>query len=156
MKDYTKKVKQIKPRNIYSRLRSRKVFKEKSMTSTEFKDECDVNHIMAQYVRTGSLTHVAENPRFGDFTDVTDYQTALDKVIEVGESFQKIPSDIRSMFKNDPQLMLEFLKDKKNTDKAIELGLAKPKEDKIEKNTTGGKPDDTLENKAKNDDKTTK
>ena len=95
-----------------------------SMTQQQFKAECDVNNILAKYKKTGQINHLAKhNGNFGDFSNIEDYQTALDKIAQAELAFNDLSSDIRSKFHNDPGKLIDFLSDEKNNKEAIELGL---------------------------------
>lgn len=95
-----------------------------SLTQQQFKEECDVNNILAKYKRTGLLSHFNKHQgNFGDFSNLNDYQTNLDKIRKAHESFDSLPSEVRSKFNNDPGLLIEFLSDSKNDSEAIKLGL---------------------------------
>lgn len=117
---------------IYSHPISAKLCFEPGTTRTrqEFAAESDVNRLVARYQETGSfydpivsLKAAARKPMFGDFTNVPDYQTALNKVIEAQDLFSRLPSKTRDRFENDPQKLLAFLQDAANRDEAISLGL---------------------------------
>ena len=105
-----------------------------SKTQQQFKEECDVNNILRNYVSTGVLTHVNERePIYGDFTEVPkDYGEMINLIHESEEKFASLPSDIRKRFDENPANMINFLQDEKNMDEAIKLGLVKPVE-KVEK-----------------------
>lgn len=102
----------------------------KSMTQQHFKDECDINCIMDKYAVTGYLVDplkvVTAKPQFGDFTDVPDYQTAQNIIVEGREAFEALPARIRKYFANDPALYLSFISDSNNLDEALEMGLVDP------------------------------
>lgn len=102
------------------------VFEEASMTQQHFKDECDIDKILKKYNETGFLVNPLESRRpakWGDFSSVNDYQTAMNKLVEVQEAFDALPSRVRDRFKNDPMQMLAFLEDENNLDEAVKLGL---------------------------------
>lgn len=88
------------------------------------KDDCDINILMARYVKTGNLDHIAKHlPQYGDFSNVTDYHTALNQVLDAQELFDALPSAIRSRMDNSPVVLLEFMSDANNLDEARQLGL---------------------------------
>lgn len=90
----------------------------------QFKEEVDINNILSRYERTGQLTHIsASMPQYGDFSMVTDYQTAVQQVDEAREEFMSLPAKIRSEFDNDPHKLIEFLDNPENDQAAIDLGL---------------------------------
>lgn len=86
--------------------------------------ETEINNIISKYDRTGILTHVTRTiPRFDDVSNITDYKSALDQVLEAQKKFSELPADLRSEFGNDPGKLIEFLSDSKNLEKAAKLGL---------------------------------
>lgn len=101
---------------------------EPSMAQQHFKDECDINLIMSRYQRTGILTENPGSlrPLFGDFSNVSDFQSAQNAILDVNDSFMSLPSSIRARFNNDPGYLLDFLSDEVNRDEAISLGLVNP------------------------------
>lgn len=101
--------------------------KDPSMTMQEFKDECDVNNILRNYVSTGVLTHVSDQvPQFGDFSKVpADYGEALALIEESREAFMQLPSEVREKFDSKPENLISYLQDEKNKDEAVKLGLIK-------------------------------
>jgi len=97
----------------------------KSRTKQAFKDECDINKIMARFVRTRTLDWVSDvAPRYGDLIG-WDYQEALNQVARGKEMFKALPAKVRSRFHNDPAELLDFLADEDNRDEARKLGLLK-------------------------------
>ena len=49
------------------------VFKEASLTQQHFKDECDINHILDMYTRTGELPLNPKEMKYADVSSITDY-----------------------------------------------------------------------------------
>ena len=96
---------------------------EPSLAQQHFKDECDINNILRQFNITGLLPEAPLSPRYGDFTGVTDYHSALNAVIAAEDGFMTLPADIRSRFLNDPANLINFLDDESNKDEAIKMGL---------------------------------
>lgn len=103
-------------------------FTEPSRTKQAFKDECDINNILAKYNKTGLLPDMIKaNPQYGDFSDVPDYQTSLNIVAKVQEQFENLPAKVRDRFKNDPSQFLEFVNNKENLPEMEKMGLLKEK-----------------------------
>jgi len=100
---------------------------EPSLAQQHFKDECDINNILRQFNITGQLPETPLSPRYGDFTGIYDYHTALNAVIAAEDGFMTLPADIRSRFQNDPENLINFLNDEANRDEAIKLGLVDKK-----------------------------
>ena len=109
----------------YTRERTVTRFTQPSMAQQQFKEECDINNIMAKYQKSGLVTHVAKyQGKYDDFTVLPDFKTALDTMNEAQEMFLTIPSEIRREFDNDPGKFVEFATDPDNLDELREMGLA--------------------------------
>jgi len=96
---------------------------EPSLAQQHFKDECDINNILRQFNITGLLPESPLSPRYGDFTGIGDYHTALNRVIAAQDEFEALPAQIRARFDNDPAQLIEFLENSENRPEAEELGL---------------------------------
>jgi phage internal scaffolding protein len=96
---------------------------EPSLAQQHFKDECDINNILRQFNITGLLPESPLSPRYGDFSGIGDYHTALNRVIAAQDEFEALPAQIRARFNNDPAELIEFLEDDKNRPEAESLGL---------------------------------
>lgn len=115
-------------RTRYSeRRRVQKFFEDPSRAKDSMREECDINNIVKKHRQTGILQHVSgRTPQFGDFSEVSDYQTALNQVMAAQESFMALPASVRSRFGNDPGQFLAFVGDPNNREEAIKLGLVTP------------------------------
>ena len=99
-------------------------FPDDGLTQQHFKDETDINNIMAKFAKTGLVDHVNKvTGSYGDFSTVQDYQLHLDQVMAAQTAFMELPSQIRRRFDNDPAHLLAFLNDPANRDEAVALGL---------------------------------
>jgi phage internal scaffolding protein len=98
-----------------------------SLAQQHFKDECDINNILRQFNVTGLLPEAPLSPRYGDFTGIGDYHTALNQVIAAEDEFMALPATIRARFENDPALLIDFLANEENRQEAEKLGLLNPK-----------------------------
>ena len=96
---------------------------EPSLAQQHYKDECDINNILRQFNITGLLPESPLSPRFGDFTGIGDYHTALNRVLAAQNEFEALPAQIRARFNNDPAQLIEFLDDETNRPEAEQLGL---------------------------------
>lgn len=94
-----------------------------TLTQQHFKDETDINNILRQFNITGLLPEAPLSPRYGDFTGVVDYHTALNQVIAAEDEFMTLPADLRARFQNDPAQLIDFLNDENNRSEAVNLGL---------------------------------
>ena len=88
---------------------------------------------MAKYTKTGQLgALIKQNPKYGDFSEATDYQESVIQVQDAQEQFKALPSKIRGEFHNDPAEFLDFANDPANQDKMKKLmGLSRSKKDVV-------------------------
>lgn len=98
-----------------------------SRTQQSFKEECDVNRIMAKFRKTGEINHLNEhNPSYGDFATGLDFHTAQLAVADAQADFDSLSARIRAKMDNDPAKLLAFVADPENLEEARELGLIAP------------------------------
>lgn len=86
----------------------------------------DINLIIQNWTRTGIMPTSSRQPRFGDFTEVNDFQSALHAVQDAQETFNQLPPSIRSKFHNNPQYLYDFITNPQNKKQAQDLGLLPP------------------------------
>ena len=99
-------------------------FKEPSKTLQSAAAECDIYNIINQFQTTGIVTHVASGiPQYADVSEVPDYQSALEIIMNAEEQFASLPSNVRREFDNDPGKLLEFIQNPDNYERGVELGL---------------------------------
>jgi phage internal scaffolding protein len=94
-----------------------------SLAQQHYKEECDINTILEKFNITGLLPEQPLSPRYGDFSGISDYHTALNRVIAAQDEFEALPAQIRARFDNDPAQLIEFLENSENRPEAEELGL---------------------------------
>ena len=102
-----------------------------SLAQQHFKDECDINNILRQFNITGLLPEATLSPRYGDFTGISDYHTALNQVIAAEDEFMSLPATLRARFDNNPAQLIEFLDNDQNYDEAVKLGLVNKKPEEM-------------------------
>jgi phage internal scaffolding protein len=96
---------------------------EPSVTQQSFKEECDINTILRRFNVTGQLPVSPIDPQYGDFSGVTDYQSALNAVMAAQAGFDDLPAVVRQRFANDPAAFVDFCLDESNREEMIKLGL---------------------------------
>lgn len=96
---------------------------EPTLAQQHAREETDINTIVRRFGLTGELPNNVRVPRYGDFTAVSDYQTAMNMVMEANEAFMQLPADVRSRFNNDPGALVDFMSDDSNRAEAEKLGL---------------------------------
>lgn len=98
-----------------------------SLTKQSHKQECDINHILKQYQKTGIITHVqSARPSYTDLPSELDFQSALNTLMEADKAFHALPAPVRAHFDNDPARFLAAFDDPKQHDKLRDFGLLKP------------------------------
>jgi len=105
---------------------SRFMFTRPTRTQQSFRDDCDINNILRKFNVTGQLPLNGVQPQYGDFSGVTDYQSALNAVMAAQDSFLALPAKVRSRFDNDPALFVEFASDEANKEEMKAMGLLSP------------------------------
>ena len=106
---------------------------EPSMTQQSAKDECDINNILKRYEKTGILPDlIREDGAYGDFSEVPEYQEALNIVEKAQFQFNSLDGHLRKRFDNEPAKFLEFCQNPANLEEMYTLGLAIRPEPKIE------------------------
>lgn len=95
-----------------------------SKTKKSFKEECDINRIVARAAKHGGITPPTTPPTYADFSNIGSYQDAMDMVIAAQHSFSQLPAVARKRFNNDPRIFLEFVADPSNAEEMVKLGLA--------------------------------
>lgn len=89
----------------------------------QFKEECDINRIVASYAITGQLPMENGKPIYADFSGITDFSEAQTKIAEANQAFMLLDPKIRKRFQNDPAQLLAFLSSSENLEEAQKLGI---------------------------------
>lgn len=97
--------------------------KDPSLAQQHMKDECDINVLVERFGVTGSMPVAPIEPSYGDFSGVSDYHTAMNKIKAAEEAFMALPAKIRAKFDHDPNALLNYLQNEENRDEAIQIGL---------------------------------
>lgn len=108
-------------------LRPEKVYDD-GRTQDTYKDETDINRIMARARNGATITHLAKHQaRYGDFSDF-DFFENQQKIVMGRQVFDDLPSETRKEFGNDPTKFFSFVNDPANKDRLSELlpALAQP------------------------------
>lgn len=105
---------------------------QKTMTQQQYKQSCDINHILKQH--GGNINNVGalyRPPVFGDAHSGLDLVTMENHMVEMKRNFMQIPADIRERFMNDPIKFEQFATNEANRDVLQAMGLLKPKKKPI-------------------------
>lgn len=79
-----------------------------TIVQQHLKNEVDINTIVKRFGITGQMPFGVDEGIYGDFTGITDYESALAKVTQADESFMTLPAEIRERFKNSPAELIRF------------------------------------------------
>lgn len=116
-------------KRLHERVRNRVQFftGTESKVKQAFKDQVDINNIVARFTRDHKVSMkdiLARSPSggfFGDFSDVPDLKTVYERLANAEESFMTLPSKFRMRFDNDPLTFFEFASNPDNSKELNEL-----------------------------------
>jgi phage internal scaffolding protein len=94
-----------------------------SRTKQSDTEDCEINNIMAKYMRTGAIDHFTNHEAKYSDTTGADFETAMNIVANAQNMFADLPSKLRAKFKNDPRQFLDFVQNEENAQEMTELGL---------------------------------
>lgn len=106
-------------------------FDQPSQTLQSFKDDADINCIIARFENTGVLVDptvpVSRTPQFGDYSDMPSYQEAQNVIVAANNAFNDLSAKVRERFGNDPAAYFDFVQSlKEGSDdyvEAVRLGI---------------------------------
>jgi len=90
--------------------------KDPSKTQQHQADEADINTIVRRFNVTGQLPQIPLPPSIQDFTDIFDFQSAMNTLNQAKAAFGALPAEVRSSFANDPHAYVRYV------DAAVEAG----------------------------------
>lgn len=94
-----------------------------SLTQQHLASECDINAIMAK-IQLGEQVFINDRSAvYDDFTGVSTYQDAVNRIRAVEEEFMALPAEMRARFNNEPAELLKFIQNEENREEAIKIGL---------------------------------
>ncbi|QCQ84815.1 internal scaffolding protein [Blackfly microvirus SF02] len=102
------------------------IYRPPAMTKQEFRDECDINNIIKEYLVTGQIQHISARAAAGAYLDLpssVDLQESLHIQMAATAAFAGLPSRVRDRFANDPGQFLAFFENPDNRAEAAALGL---------------------------------
>lgn len=111
-------------RSYLDRVRTQFKSDQVSKIQQDTAEQADINYILKQFNVTGEIN--SENrgtPMYGDYSNVGDYNTALNRVTSAERLFAELPARMRERFENNPAKLLSYVSDPKNLDACIDLGL---------------------------------
>lgn len=97
---------------------------EEPLTEQSHQDECDINNILSRYQKTGVLEHTSEHQQNYGFASSQDFRESMEIIAKANSMFADLPSSLRTKFKNNPEIYLDFIQNPNNLDEMYKLGLA--------------------------------
>lgn len=95
-----------------------------SLTHQSFKEDADINNVLAKYERTGISDQVKrETAKYMDVSSAPDLQDAFEIVRQAEEAFLSMDAELRKRFGNDPVRFVEWVQDPANASEIAEAGL---------------------------------
>ena len=110
-------------RSAYSEPKTSIITCDDGITEQHHSEECDVNNILATYMKTGVIPPLDPNANYGDLSDF-DYQSMQNQIANANSLFEQLPENVRMRFGNEPYRFLNFVQDERNYDELVEMGLA--------------------------------
>lgn len=95
-----------------------------SLTVQSMAEDVDINVIMRRFGVTGKMPEDLRPLSYGDFSEVFDFRSAQNAILDARMRFDAMPAEVRSRFANDPQRFLEFCSVPGNQEELYRLGLA--------------------------------
>lgn len=111
--------------------------KDPSRAQQHMKEETDINLLVKTFARTGIIPGQDLPAVNFEMDEIFDYQSAMNQIRKSQEAFDRLPSNVREYFHNDPNHLLKFVSDENNRAEAERLGLAIKKQPAQPVNTGG-------------------
>jgi len=114
------------------------VEKMDSLTIQSMAEDADINIILARFGVTGKMPENPNLPRYGDFSEITSYQDAMNACMKAGNDFLTLPAEIRAKFDNNPEKLIQFVENPANYEAGLAMKLFKERpQNAANVNTTG-------------------
>lgn len=96
-----------------------------SATDQQYKQSCDINFIVNQYVKQG-IPIPQQQVSYADLTSVEDYESALLTVAEYKSAFESLPATERERFHGDVTEFLSFISNPDNLKESVNKNYVDP------------------------------
>lgn len=111
-------------KNMWSKSEQVPTINTEEGAQQQFKDDCDINKIMARFDKTGVIDHAARHqPSYGIANSQTLHE-AMNIVAKAQSMFMDLSPEIRNKFNGKPQELLDFVQNPDNEQACKDLGLA--------------------------------
>lgn len=100
---------------------------EETITQSQWEPTTKIDYLLRKYSANGLNPYAPSLPaEYLDVSEYGDFQVNQNKMLDVMDYFDSLPSNIRKMFDNDPAALIGFLSNPANADKARQIGLLAP------------------------------
>jgi len=90
---------------------------EDGRTKQSFKDDTDINKLLARAAQGDTITHLAKHGAiYGDFSDIDDLLTANARLQRGQKIFDELPGEVKREFNQSPAAFYKFVNDPANAD----------------------------------------
>lgn len=96
---------------------------DRSLVQQHFQDEVDINTIVRRFGLTREMPSGQAGGVYGDFSGISDYESALDAIRRAESGFMKLAPEVRERFGNDPSLLVRAAGELSEEDFKARLGL---------------------------------
>lgn len=79
-----------------------------TLVQQHFADEVDINTIVRRFGITAGMPFGRDAGMYGDFTGITDFESAVALVDDAEQRFMRLPADLRERFNNNPGELVAF------------------------------------------------
>lgn len=97
---------------------------DESLVQQQFGNEVDINTIVRRFSLTGQALPVLEGGIYGDFTDITDFEGAAERVVRAEREFMRLPAATREKFNNSSVEFMQYASSVPEATLFKELGLS--------------------------------
>lgn len=97
------------------------------LTEQQHKEMVDINNIMENYVKNGTLPNYTGRPLlYVDDTNQPTFEEAHDVIAFAKKRFSQLPQNLKNELNNDYRKLETWLTDPDNQARAIKMGLLQP------------------------------
>lgn len=79
-----------------------------SLVQQQFGEEVDINTIVRRFGLTQEMPSGIAGGVYGDFSGITDYESAVEAIDRARSGFMKLPAEVRDRFGNDPARLIRL------------------------------------------------
>jgi len=79
------------------------------LTQQQFAEDADINTIVRRFGLTHSLPSAVASGVYGDFTGISDFDSAVKMIEKARSSFLQLPPEVRDKFENNPGRLVEYV-----------------------------------------------